>query len=383
MITAKGKITLGHGVNIVWCDVLGRRYYNQSNKKAEYFYPSFNHQGKRFDNLEKGETKIKIESLEEDLTPKLNLFGIDVYTPFRDTDIQSRQNTQKHFLFLERQEYIKKTDGRYWLDIPKIISRTNFANHINTINFYPNNQAKKRLEDLIKNINGCYPISKPRNFATEIEASKNSNQKINPIFDLAVSPLLLSQFPNDYAIECSRALLHGVFLPILIWSALFNKPFSKKIYIHGFVNCAGLMDISQFSNQINAGILNSDIIRYCAIQGTRSFEDVDFGLERIGEAKKVLYRTTNMAKHILKHRGIQKELREENKEVGGVIDALCPALAIDLFKDEIIEISQRTRENTLITEQDLKKYLESINSISSLFPVTIKRVKEIIYNGKI
>jgi len=86
LITAKEKVLVGHGANLVWCDILSRRS-RQKGENIEYFFPSWNHQGKMFDDYNREQFNDKIADLEDRLGTKLRLFGLtDGYRTYRDTD---------------------------------------------------------------------------------------------------------------------------------------------------------------------------------------------------------------------------------------------------------------------------------------------------------
>lgn len=378
IITAKERVVVGHGANIVWCDILARRARNRG-ERADYLYPSWNHQGKMFDGIGEDELGRKLSGLEKSMAKKLNLFGVDVYTEYRDSSPESRQNAQARFTKLEQEGYIKKAGEVYFLDVQKVVNGENFQRHLNGINFPPDNQTRRRLEDLARTLRGRYPISKPRDFATTIPSSPDSQEKINPIFDLAVSPLLLSPDSTDYAIECSRVLLHGVFVPVTIWAAISHKPFAKNILVHGLATGEGAIDAEEFFRQINAGPVSSDVMRYCAVQCTDSFEDLSLGKDRVSGAKKILYRTINLARHILKHHGPQTETAEENKEIDNALEKARVTEGIRMFEEEIFGISRRVNHSGKITLEDVTKYLQTVSSIKPIFPRTVERVEGILY----
>ena len=250
LITSKGKITNGHGANLVWCDVLGRRQ-KQIGGSVEYFFPSWNHQGKR--NGKIGQTiESKLEIIEKELSEQLSLFGIDAHREYRDNSQESRKNSQKYFTILKERNFIEQEGYQYFLDIRRIVERTNFSKILEEIKFAQGIQIKRRLSDLVHTVNGMYPISKPREFATDIPEGKGRNsQKINPIFDLAVSPLIFSEESVDYSVDGSRTLFHGTFLPLVIWAGLSNKPFSKNISIHGYAVGDSKMDVNEFYRNID------------------------------------------------------------------------------------------------------------------------------------
>ncbi|MEK9206942.1 MAG: hypothetical protein AAB922_00545, partial [Patescibacteria group bacterium] len=317
------------------------------------------------------------------LKKKLGIFGIDQYEEYRDSDSKSRENAQKYFTILKERGFIKHEDGQYFLDIEKITKETNFFKILEGIRFAQGNQIRKRLHNLSFTLNRMYPISKPREFATEIPLENRSYQKINPIFDLAVSPLLFSERTVDYSIDGSRTMLHGTFIPLVIWSGLFNRSFSKNISIHGYALGDSEMDANKFYGRIDAGMLNSDIMRYCAIRCTESFEDKEVNLENILGAKKLLYRALNLSKHILKHHGIQRRELSEEEELKDLVNGMNPSKAIRHFESEIFGTSRKTHHKGVVGRREAIIFLKSINVISSIFPITVRRIEEIVYNGKL
>jgi len=381
-ITTKGRLSVGHGANLVWCDVLGRRE-RQKGGYVEYFFPSWNHQGKRLDTFGKQDLENKLKNMEEDFNRQLNLFGIEKYTEYRDTDSKSRENAKRYFIVLKEKKFIKYNECQYFLDIKEIVNRTNLLKILEEMRFAQGDQIRKRLVDLAYTLNGMYPISKKREFATEMPGESESSQKINPIFDLAVSPLLFSEESMDYSIDGSRTLLHGTFIPLLVWAGLFNKPFSKNISVHGYSLGDTEMAVDKFYEKINADILNSDIMRYCAIRCTESFEDMEVNLDSISGGKKLLYRTLNLSKHILKHYGTQERETNEDEGIKEFIETMYPSKAISYFESEIFAISRNTHHKGRIDKEDVTRFLRNVNVIKSIFPITVKRIEEIVYDGKL
>ena len=382
LITAKGKVTVGHGANLVWCDILGRRE-RRIGGQVEYFFPAWNHQGKSLNEISKENLENMLKISEENLKKKLDIFGINHYEEYRDSDSKSRQNAQKYFTILKEKGFITHENGQYFLDIEKITKKTNFYKILEGIKFAQGSQIRKRLSDLSFTLNGMYPLSKPREFSTEIPWERESYQKINPIFDLAVSPLLFSERSVDYSIDGSRTMLHGTFIPLVIWSGLFDTPFSQNISIHGYALGDSEMDANKFYGRIDAGMLNSDIMRYCAIRCTESFEDAEVNLENILGAKKLLYRILNLSKHILKHYGIQKREMSEDECLKELVEGMNPSKAVRRFESEIFRISRETHHKRVVEKKEAISFLKSINVISSIFPVTVRRIEEIVYDGKL
>jgi hypothetical protein len=382
LITAKGKVTVGHGANLVWCDILGRRE-KQIGRQVEYFFPSWNHQGKSLDGISRQTLEDRLMDSEESLRKQLNLFGIDEYVEYKDSNLESRKNAQKHFLILKDRRFIKQEGDQYFLEIGKIANSTNFFKILEKIRFAQGDQIRRRLIDLLYTLNGLYPISKPRRFATRILEEIESSQKINPVFDLAVSPLLFSEEPVDYSIDGSRTLLHGTFIPIVIWAGLFDKPFSRNISVHGYALGDSEMDADKFYEKINAGILDSDIMRYCAIQCTDSFEDTNVNLDNIIGARKLLYRALNLSKHILKHYGLQEKESCEDERMKELVEDMHPSKAVSYFETEIFTASKEARNKGRIDKKDISRFLRNINGIRSIFPVTARRIEEIVYDGRL
>jgi len=156
---------------------------------------------------------------------------------------------------LQKREFIVKNGEQYFLDIQKVLRGTNFFANLSKVKFYPDEQPRKGLISLVNSINGFYPLTKPRKISTSIDPNNLEDiEKINPIFDLAVSPAFFSEQSLDYSIEGSRCLLHSTLFPLLVWSALFDRPFSKNICVHGFASKEGLTDAEEFYSRINAGI---------------------------------------------------------------------------------------------------------------------------------
>ena len=81
IISAKGRIVVGHGSNLVWCDILGRRY-RQKGQGVDYLFPSLNHHGKRFDSIDGRHIEYDLKEMKKTLERKLGFFGIDNYQPY-------------------------------------------------------------------------------------------------------------------------------------------------------------------------------------------------------------------------------------------------------------------------------------------------------------
>jgi len=382
IISAKEKVVVGHGSNLVWCDILGRRY-RQKGQKVEYFFPSLNNHGKRFDGVDRQHLDESLKEIRICLERKLGLFGIDSYQTYEDSNPDSERNTQKYFRILQNRTFIKQVGEQYFLDISRIIQGTDFIENLKKINFAPSGEVRKRLFDLTKTLSGLYPISKPRDFATEIPSFTNKHEKINPIFDLAVSPALFSEGSIDYAVDGSRTLLPGLFIPLAVWSGLFNRVFSKNICVHGYATNEGSRDVEEFYKQIRTKLIQSDILRYCALQCTDSFEDTGLNQDRILGAEKLLYRVLNLSKHILKHLGPQKREDNENEGLGEMIDKMNHIKALYSFESEMFAISGRTHHAGQIDKSDAREFLRSLNTMEPFFPITIKRTKEIVYGGRV
>ncbi|MDK2907584.1 MAG: hypothetical protein PWQ87_42 [Candidatus Woesearchaeota archaeon] len=377
IISLKQKLVLGHGVNIVWNDVIGR-YMRSKGEKIQYFYPSWNHQGKRADQLDSSELEKKILALEQDMRRELSCFGIEEsYTLYRDTDEISKKNSQKYFMQLIQRGFIVEHNGEYLLDLSRIYTKTRIKEHLESVRYNPPH-LKKRIFDLTKTLTGLYPISKRRRYATPIP---NSVFSINPIFDLAVSPALFSEEPVDYCIDGNRTLLRGTFIPFAIWSALFDKPFARNCCAHGFLNLTdGLenMKIEKIKKSIGDPIIDSDVLRYCVLLPTNSLKDMIINQDTLMKGKKMIYRASNLAKYFVKHYGPQQNNQQGDEEIEKMIETMRIPFAMEIFRNRIYWLSKKIERGEKTTEDDIKEYQKLIKSISPIFPSTVKRIDEIL-----
>src|SRR3989344_9330582 len=106
IITAKRKLKLGHGANLVWCDVLARVFSRQG-FSIDYHFPAWNHQGKMFGDLSKTNSlEDTLKETETTLENKASLFRLEGYTPYKDTSEESRENARDKFNKLKEKGFI-------------------------------------------------------------------------------------------------------------------------------------------------------------------------------------------------------------------------------------------------------------------------------------
>ncbi|MEA3248268.1 MAG: hypothetical protein U9Q73_01035 [Nanoarchaeota archaeon] len=379
IISSKQNLVFGHGVNVVWNDVIAMHMQSKG-EKIQYFYPSWNHQGKRVNHLDRGELEKQIGILEQSMGRELSYFGIEKsYTPYRDTDTISRQNSQKHFMQLLKKGFILERDGEYFIDLSRAYTQTQMRKHLESVRYNPQH-LRKRMLDLTKTLTGLYPISKRRRHATSIP---NNLESINPIFDLAVSPVLFSEELVDYCIDGCRTFPRGTFIPFVIWSALFDEPFARNLCAHGLLNLAGgleNMKIEEIKKSIGNPVIDSDVLRYCALLPTNSLEDMEVNPDTLIKGKKMIYRTCNLAKHFVKHYETQQDNQEGNEEIEKMIETIQVSEAIEIFRNRIYELSKKIERGEKTAKEDIKEYLKMIKSITPIFPLTTKRIGEIL-NG--
>lgn len=379
IITAKESVVFGHGTNIVWCDVIARHMASKGNK-IDYFYPSWNHQGKRYDNLDEIEFKNQIEILEKTISNELESFGISKgYTPYRDTDNNSKENSYKYFKILIEQGFIQENKNGHFLNLAKVYGNTSFLRNMDKVRYNPRH-LKKRLIDLTQTLDKDYPISKIRKHATKINSSDRS---INPIFDLGISPTLFSEDSIDYSIDGSRTLVRGTFIPMVLWSALFNKPFSRNICAHGYLEISEEykeLRVSEYKEIVGNSVIDSDVLRYCALLPTNSLEDIIIGSDTFKRGKKMLYRASNLSKHIIKHFGPQRISEEKDEKIDVGIEEMRITDSIDFFIRNIYELSHKIERGDKLEQEDINHYLRMVKSISCIFPSTINRIGKIL-NG--
>jgi hypothetical protein len=378
IISSKQSLVFGHGVNIVWNDVIARHMQSKG-QEIEYFFPSWNHQGKRVNHLDKGELEQQVERLEKTMGEELACFGIEQYTPYRDTDKSSQQNAQKHFMQLQKEGFIVEQNGEYFANLLKIYSQTQIIQNLESVRYHPTH-LRKRMLDLTKTLTGFYPISKKRRHATPIH---NSFESINPIFDLAVSPALFSEESADYCIDGCKTLLRGTFFPFVIWSALFDKPFARNLCAHGLLHLAGgleNMKIEDIKESVGNPFIDSDVLRYCALLSTNSLDDIEINPDTLTKGKKMIYRACNLAKHFVKHYGPQQN-QQGNEEIEKMIETMQIIGAVENFRNGIYELSKKIERGGKINDEDIKKYLKMTKSIGPVFPLTSRRIGNII-NGQ-
>lgn len=379
IISSKQNLFFGHGVNVVWTDVIARHMQSKG-EKIQYFCPSWNHQGKRVNNLDKGELEQQIERLEKSMGRELACFGIaEAYTPYRDTNENSQQNAQKQFIRLLEKGFIVEQNEAYFIDLSRIYTQTQMIEHLHSAKYSPTH-LKRRMLDLTKTLTGLYPVSKKRRHATLIP---NSSESVNPIFDLAVSPALFSEESVNYCIDGCRTFPRGTFIPFVIWSALFDKPFALNLCAHGLLNLTGELEnkgIGEIKKSIGNLVIDSDVLRYCALLPTNSLEDMEVNIDTLTKGKKMLYRTCNLAKHLVKHYGSQQNNQQGNEEIEKMIETMQITSAMENFRDRIYELSKKIERGYKATTEDVEEYLKIIKSISPVFPSTTRRIGEIL-NG--
>ncbi len=375
IITAKGKIKLGHGANLVWCDILAK-VFSEKGLPVEYSFPSWNHQGKMFDHFSDMEDSYEaLNKIEYSLEQKLSFFGLERHNTYRDIDEESRRNSQEMFRELLRKGFIEpNTEGAYFLKINEIEKRTDLVSHIVGTNFYPKG-GKGRMLDLIKTLNGSYPITKPRKFATPIPGDENSTHKINPIFDLAVSPLLFSQTPNDYSIDGLKTMLHGTFIPFVIYSGLFNIPFSKNVSFHGFA----LPDSQSLGNDLENFYQknNSDILRGSSLLCTSSMEDTILNNIRL---KKITKGTSKLVKlaWFFKNFKVPTDLHmAPSPQIKEEVLKMHHASAMNHTLEKVFSLSGQLGGN-LLTEKDYMRYISVLNDSKIFFPSTFNKATNIL-----
>ncbi len=376
IISSKQNLVFGHGVNVVWNDVIARHMQSKG-EKIQYFYPSWNHQGKRVNHLDRGELEKQIEISEQGMGRELSFFGIEEsYTSYRDTDEKSRQNSQKHFMQLLQRGFIVEQNGEYFLDLSRTYTQTRMREHLESVRYNPLH-LRKRMLDLTKTLTGLYPVSKRRRHATPIP---NSIKSINPIFDLAVSPALFSEESADYGIDGCRTLPRGTFIPFVVWNTLFDEPFARNLCAHGFLNLAGgleNMKIEEIKKSVRNPVIDSDVLRYCALLPTNSLEDMEVNPDTLIKGKKMIYRACNLAKHFVKHYESRQDNQEGNEEIEKMIETMQVSEAIEIFRSRIYELSKKIERGEKTTKEDIEEYLKMIKSISPIFPLTTKRIGEI------
>ena len=310
---------------------------------------------------------------------ELNHFGIsDGYRPYRDTEEDSLENAQKYFHILLEIGFIIERGDEHFLDLSKVYKETNLFKILEEIRYEPPH-LKKRLIDLTKTLDGLYHVSKDRKYATSISGSL---RKINPIFDLAVSPILFSEDPVDYAIDGCRTLPRGTFFPIVVWASLFNKPFARNICAHGYLELEGYngLKISDIIKTIENPVIDSDVLRYCALLPTNSLEDTQITPDTFTKGKKIIYRASNLSKHLVKHYGPQRISEEGNEDMDRMIEGMSIVDAINIFQKSVYKLSRKIEKGCKLDKADITQYLEMIKSISSVFPSTVNRIARIL-NG--
>lgn len=374
IITAKCQINYGHGVNLVFCDVFGR-IDGFVGRSTELSLPCWNNHGLRSEKI--AESKLSIErditQKEAELNEQLKYFGLKDYTYYRDNSESSKKLSQNAFECLLNQGFIKK-DGQigYVLMVPEIIKRTGLLSHLEGINVWPKKAGiEEKLNDLILKINGEYPMSKNRYFATQIPCEPDPSCKINPVFDLAISPLLLSDRSVDYAIDGSRTFLHGTFLPYLIWAAFNNKPFSRNIYIHGYSKLSS--DLKELSLRQLTEEFGSDVLRFTLLTQAGRIDDKthDRGLFKKGRI--VRSKLLNIARFFYT-RNINVDMtslplnelnRYESENISTLMEEIC---------SEAIELSSELSKNS--SPKDLvDRYKSFTTLVSPVMPLGIAEVK--------
>ncbi len=369
IITAKRKIKIGHGANLVWCDILARNFSRQG-FSVNYHFPSWNHQGKMFDDLSKTDGLEKVLSeIERAFEDKVSLFKLKKYSPYKDTSKESRENTKDKFNILKEKGFVVFDNGSYFIRIDKIKEETGLVDHIKSVEFFPK-EAKKRILDLIKNLNGYYPITKQREFATSIPGDE-SNQKINPIFDLAVSPFLFSSEPVDYAIDGLKTMLHGIFIPFVIWSGLYDIPFSRKVAVHGYLlTDQNLEDLTRKTN--------SDVLRGSALLCTNSVDDTKLDQSRI---KKILKGTSKLIKLAWFFKDFQFHedfiCQQPSQNLNNCVQSMRHSLAMDNIIERTLSLSQQLELGKL-TGKNYCEYASLLKDASDFFPSTYQRAVEIL-----
>lgn len=371
IITAKTKITYGHGINLVFCDVFGR-IDSMIGNSSELLMPAWNNQGLRAERGASSTVTISEDILktESELEKELAYFGLSKYTPYRDTSESSRKLSQDSFSELLNRGFIVKNDRGYQLSIPAITSRTNLLNHLSSAQFWPKNAGiEAMVSDLIKRLDGSYPISKPRGFATPILGEEDSSCRINPIFDLSVSPLLLSDNSIDYSIDGSRTFLHGTFVPFLVWSSLKDKPFSKNIYVHGYAYLGNEIKnhtLTQLHNEFG-----SDAIRFALLTQAGRMEDKVHDRSLFKKGKLVRNKLVNLARYF--------NLRGTTFDV-----ATLPKDDLKrYYKSNVSTLMDEVGSELLVLSSDLQKidYVGSVERFKKLIcllsPVMPEAVNEI------
>ncbi len=375
IITAKAKISYGHGVNLVFCDILARVDRNLGGK-PQLFLPSWNNQGKRSENvsLDKTNTEKEINEIEKRLETSLKPFGLDTFPIYRDNSTSSRELSQKAFSTLQAKGFIlRKEDGSYVLSIGKIVRDTDLRVHLERANYFPNHAGiKKRALDLITNLDGEYPIAKERTFATALPAEPDSPFKINPIFDLGVSPLLLSQESVDYSIDGSRTLLHGTIIPFIIWSGLKDVPFSRNVYVHGYAHLGkGIKDIPLDELAKKYG---SDTVRFTLMSVTSSLEDkiIDEGVFHRG--RKVVNKIKNLGKYFVS-KNVNLDFLWNNSQVLERYLHTIVSEVVEEISEETLKISADVSKNGASTTL-IKRYSDLLVLSQPVLPSTYSEIRE-------
>ena len=371
IITAKGELTLGHGVNLVYCDVLGRAEKLRG-KNSEIHLPGWNFHGRLFEKRVSGEKYYneEINLLKEKLESKLIYFGLDDYETFSDIGEDSIKNTQESFLQLFNQGFVvAHRDGSYFLDMEEIIKRTELEEHLVETSYLPNEGAvRPRMLNLLHSLRGNYPITKKRDFATQIPFEANPNQRINPIFDLAVSPLLLSSRSLDYSIDSPRTLLHGTFIPFVIWSALKDIPFSRNVYVHGYLSLG--KDIQERTLEEFGEKYGSDLCRYVSLSALRSIEDTTINKGGLHKGRKTLKKIINLGKFIKIH---SNALEKEDPIPKANYEENLPKILEEISNEAFAisrDVSNGNMDNNLI-----QRYIELLALSRPVFPETYNQVK--------
>lgn len=216
-------------------------------------------------------------------------------------------------------------------------------------------------------------MSKPREFATCIDV--HESQRINPVFDLAISSSLLSPSPAVLSIDGSRTLLHGSFLPFVIWAALYNEPFAERLLVHGYIK---LPDDQKYSPKQFVEANGLDVLRYGLILASGSFEDYCFDHGAIIKARKIMNKVTNLAKYF---GSVASDYVMTDATIDKLLDSANFAGAVRYFGDRIIEIS-RAISQANGSNKSYDEYLRLINSASVIFPATVKKAKAILSNSQ-
>lgn len=195
---------------------------------------------------------LKEKSLFCYLNQKINIID------YKDTEHSFNEYTQKKFIDLYENGFLKKENGELFLDLSKILRDDYQYNNVDEINIFPKYHSNT-ITNNSRMIGNKYQLTKQRIFTTRVNIDGHT-YSINPIFQSFIFPLYISdKYKTDYPafLQVSSSWqLKWHYLRNIISRLLSKKSPYSNLFLHGIIMGE---DGNRMSKNSNNAISPSDL----------------------------------------------------------------------------------------------------------------------------